>query len=135
MPLTFCAAATSRRNRFRNSGSSASSARITLTATGRPPGDKPRNTWPIPPLPSTPVSSYGPIRDGSPGRSPLTMAQPSPALSAHVGLESGHAYHTDPEGSGTRKAEGPVQEVGGVDARVLVAGGFGWLNRDRLSGG
>ena len=51
-PLTFWAAATSRRNRARNSGSVASSVRMTLTAIGRPPADMPRNTCPIPPLPS-----------------------------------------------------------------------------------
>ena len=37
-PLTFRAAATSRRNRARNSGSPASSGRMTLTAIGRPRG-------------------------------------------------------------------------------------------------
>ena len=36
-PLTRRTAATSRPNRFRNSGSAASSARMTFTATGRPP--------------------------------------------------------------------------------------------------
>ena len=51
-PLTFWAAATSRRNRARNSGSVASSVRMTLTAIGRPPADMPRNTRPMPPLPS-----------------------------------------------------------------------------------
>ena len=51
-PLTFWAAATSRRNRARNSGSVASSVRITFTAIGRPPADMPRNTCPMPPLPS-----------------------------------------------------------------------------------
>jgi hypothetical protein len=40
-PLTLRATATSRRKRARNSGSVARSARITLTATGRPPGDRP----------------------------------------------------------------------------------------------
>ena len=51
-PLTFWAAATSRRNRARNSGSFANSVRMTLTAMGRPPADMPRNTCPMPPLPS-----------------------------------------------------------------------------------
>ena len=51
-PLTFWAAATSRRNRARNSGSVASSVRMTLTAMGRPPADMARNTCPMPPLPS-----------------------------------------------------------------------------------
>ena len=43
-PLTLRAAATSRRNRVRNWGSSASSGRITFTAMGRPPADMPRYT-------------------------------------------------------------------------------------------
>jgi hypothetical protein len=41
-PLTRRAEATSRPNRVRNSGSAASSARMALTATGRPPGETPR---------------------------------------------------------------------------------------------
>ncbi len=95
IPCTFRAAATSWRNRFRNSGSSASSARITLTATGRPPGERPRNTRPIPPLPSTPVSSYGPTRRGSPGFSPFTIAHPSPpSARASASNSGGHAYHS-----------------------------------------
>jgi hypothetical protein len=64
-PLTSRAAATSRRNRMRNSGSAASSARITLTATSRPPTDRPRYTRPMPPLPRTAPRRYGPIRAGS----------------------------------------------------------------------
>ena len=55
-PLTFRAAATSRRNRTRKSGSAASSLRMTFTATRRPPADRPRNTRPMPPLPSCPTS-------------------------------------------------------------------------------
>ena len=55
-PPTLRAAATSRANRIRNPGSLASSARITFTATRRPPGDRPRNTWPIPPAPNRPNS-------------------------------------------------------------------------------
>ena len=55
-PLTFCAAATSRRKRARKSGSVASSVRMILTAIGRPPADMPRNTCPMPPLPSCPSS-------------------------------------------------------------------------------
>ena len=51
-PLTFWAAATSTPQRARKPGSSASSGRMTLTAIGRPPADMPRNTWPMPPLPS-----------------------------------------------------------------------------------
>ena len=66
-PLTFCAAAISRPNRIRNSACSASSARTIFTATSRPPGDRARNTRPIPPLPSRPSSQYGPTFCGSPG--------------------------------------------------------------------
>jgi hypothetical protein len=51
-PLTRRAAATSRANRCRNCVSSASSARTTFTATGRPPGERARNTRPMPPEPS-----------------------------------------------------------------------------------
>ncbi len=51
-PLTRRAASTSRAKRLRNCGSSASSARTTFTATGRPPGDRARNTRPMPPAPS-----------------------------------------------------------------------------------
>jgi hypothetical protein len=42
-------------------------ARITLTATARPPGDRPRYTRPMPPAPSRPRSRYGPISSGSSG--------------------------------------------------------------------
>ena len=75
-PLTRRAAATSRPNRFRNSGSDASSARTTFTATGRPPADTPRNTRPMPPLPSWPTSRYGPIVCGSSGCNSLTTLAP-----------------------------------------------------------
>ncbi len=56
-PLTFLAAATSMLNLARNSGSAASSAWMTFTATGRPAADMPRNTRPMPPAPSRPSSS------------------------------------------------------------------------------
>jgi serine/threonine protein kinase len=69
-------AATSRANRARNPGSPASSGRITFTATSRPPAERPRNTWPIPPAPSLPSSRYGPMDCGSPARKPSTMATP-----------------------------------------------------------
>ena len=72
-PLTCCAAATSRLNRTRNSGSAVSSARMAFTATGRPPGDTPRNTCPMPPSPSRPTRRYRPIVCGSPGCSSPTM--------------------------------------------------------------
>ena len=55
-PLTFLAAATSVLNRVRNSGSAASSAWTTFTATGRPAAETPRNTRPMPPAPSRPSS-------------------------------------------------------------------------------
>src|SRR5690348_11646075 len=77
-PLTFRAAATSRANRLRNSACSASSALTTFTATSRPPRDWPRNTWPMPPLPSRPTIRYGPTRRGSWGRS--ARAAPVPGL-------------------------------------------------------
>ena len=66
IPLTCRAAAISRANRPRNSGSPASSARITFTATSRPPGDRPRYTRPMPPLPSRATSRYRPSRTGLP---------------------------------------------------------------------
>jgi len=75
-PLTRRAAATSRPNRLRNSESAASSARMAFTATGRPPGETPRYTRPIPPWPSRPTSRYGPIDCGSSGCSSLTKANP-----------------------------------------------------------
>ena len=52
IPLTCCAARASCAKRRRNSGSAENSARTTLSATGRPPGRKERNTCPIPPAPS-----------------------------------------------------------------------------------
>jgi len=66
-PPTLRAASTSRRNRVRKSGSAASSARMTFTAIGRPPAERPRNTCPMPPLPSRPSRRYGPIVRGSSG--------------------------------------------------------------------
>ncbi|MEK8172017.1 hypothetical protein NKH77_29890 [Streptomyces sp. M19] len=50
-PLTRRAAATSCRNRARNSGSSASAACTTFTATRIPEVDRARCTTPIPPEP------------------------------------------------------------------------------------
>src|SRR5215467_13483027 len=67
MPLTCRAAATSRANLARNSGSAASSVWITFTATSRPPGDWPRKTCPMPPAPSRPCNWYRPTHWGSPG--------------------------------------------------------------------
>ena len=57
-PLTSISEATSRPNRARNSGSSASSRRSTLTATWLPSPSvsKPRYTTPMPPAPSLAVS-------------------------------------------------------------------------------
>ena len=72
-PPTFRAAATSRPQRVRNPGSPASSGRMIFTATRRPPGDWPRNTWPIPPAPSRPSRRYGPAVGGSPACSSPTM--------------------------------------------------------------
>ncbi|HEY2692807.1 MAG TPA: hypothetical protein VGJ50_30535, partial [Streptosporangiaceae bacterium] len=43
-PLTFLAATTSRANLARNPGSPANSGRMILTATSRPPADRPRYT-------------------------------------------------------------------------------------------
>ena len=74
-PLTRRAAETSRPNRARNSGFAASSARMAFTATGRPPGETPRNTRPMPPWPSCPTSRYGPIDCGSSGCSSLANAK------------------------------------------------------------
>ena len=51
-PLTLAAARTSRANRVRKPGSSASSGRITFTATSAPVAERPRYTCPIPPEPS-----------------------------------------------------------------------------------
>ena len=42
IPLTFLAATTSRANRVRKPGSPANSGRMTLTATSRPPAERPR---------------------------------------------------------------------------------------------
>jgi hypothetical protein len=69
VPLTLRAAATSCRNRVRNLGSAAGSARMTFTAIGCPSAESPRNTRPMPPLPSCPIRRYGPIACGSSGRS------------------------------------------------------------------
>ena len=78
MPLTCRAAATSRANLARNSRSAASSARISFTATSRPPGDWPRNTCPMPPAPSRPSSWYRPTRRGSPDSNGFTTRYPRP---------------------------------------------------------
>ena len=51
-PLTRVSADTSRRNRRRNSGSSANSGRSILTATALPSQATPRYTTPMPPAPS-----------------------------------------------------------------------------------
>ena len=51
-PVTVRAAATSLRKRARYRASRANPARTTLTATARPPGERPRYTTPIPPAPS-----------------------------------------------------------------------------------
>ena len=50
-------------------------ARMAFTATGRPPGETPRNTRPMPPWPSCPTSRYGPIDCGSSGCSSLANAK------------------------------------------------------------
>src|SRR6185437_17151708 len=77
MPLTFLAALISLENRDRNPRSSASSGRISLIATSRPPGDFARYTWPMPPAPSRPSSRYGPTDAGSPlFRSLITVGPP-----------------------------------------------------------
>ena len=73
-PLTDLAAATSRRNLVRNTGSAASSWWMTFTATGRPAGEYPRNTWPIPPAPSRARSRYGPTCRGSLAASGFTVS-------------------------------------------------------------
>jgi len=65
VPVTVRAAATSRRNRTRNSWSPARRSSTTLIATGRPAGERPRYTTPMPPVPSRATSSYSPIRVGS----------------------------------------------------------------------
>src|SRR5262249_18240525 len=75
-PLPRRAAATSRPKRARNSGFAASSARMAFAATGRPPGETPRNTRPMPPWPSCPTSRYGPIVCGSSGCSSLVKLNP-----------------------------------------------------------
>lgn len=61
IPPTVLAAVTSRENRLRKSALSASSGRISLIAISRPPGDRPRYTRPMPPLPSLASSRYLPI--------------------------------------------------------------------------
>ena len=53
-----------------------SSARMAFTATGRPPGETPRKTRPMPPWPSCPTSRYGPIVCGSSGCSSLVKLNP-----------------------------------------------------------
>src|SRR6185437_15109242 len=63
--LTACAAATSRRNRAAYEGSRARWGWMTLTATARPAGEKPRYTRPIPPAPSRDCSLKSPIIRGS----------------------------------------------------------------------
>ena len=78
IPLTLRATVISRRKRSRNSGSWARSARITFTATARPPGDRARYTRPMPPAPSRPRTRYGPISCGSPGFSSCIMPIPVP---------------------------------------------------------
>ena len=75
-PLTFRAAATSARNRVRNQGSPASSSRMTFTATFLPLAERPRNTWPSPPRPSSPSSWYGPIVRASSDVSGATTLNP-----------------------------------------------------------
>ncbi len=61
-PLTFRAAATSRRNRARKCGSSAYSGRITFSATRRPAAVRARYTTPIPPAPRRRSTVNSPIR-------------------------------------------------------------------------
>lgn len=65
-------AAASRRNRVGDSGWSLISSRIAFTATGRPPGDRPRRTCPMPPAPSRARICRTPVRAGSWGRSSST---------------------------------------------------------------
>ncbi len=69
LPLTLRAATTSRANRARKPGLAASSARISFTATSRPPA-----THPPHPAAAQPSSSrYFPACTGSPGCSASTM--------------------------------------------------------------
>ena len=56
-PPTARIAATSWRKRSRNPESSASSGRMTFTATGLPPGERARNTRPMAPCPSRPSTA------------------------------------------------------------------------------
>ena len=78
MPFTLLAAATSCRNRARNSRSAASSARTSLTAIGCPWGEWLRNTRPMPPQPSCPDRRQGPTVCGSSGRSGAITQIPTP---------------------------------------------------------
>ena len=110
-PLTFRATSTSRRKRARNSGSVASSARTTFTATGRPPAERPRNTRPIPPAPSRPRSRYGPISRGSSGCSSLIMSIHVLALLGRPG-----APRTTSHGAMRRPVQSAPADPGG---RVL----------------
>ncbi|RPK66958.1 hypothetical protein EES42_23355 [Streptomyces sp. ADI95-17] len=64
-PCTRCADLTSWANRRRNSASSPNSGRITLMATGRPPGVYDRYTLPMPPAPSLAASRYPAMVVGS----------------------------------------------------------------------
>jgi hypothetical protein len=91
-PPTCLAAATSRPNRIRKSGSAASSSRMTFTATSRPPADRPRNTRPMPPLPSRPTSRYGPTCCGSPRCSSCTTT--TPPGGSHGNNVAKHGYST-----------------------------------------
>ncbi len=65
MPPTERAAVTSWLNRRRNSGSAANCEWMTLMATARPAGEKPRYTCPMPPAPSRECSRNSPIMRGS----------------------------------------------------------------------
>jgi hypothetical protein len=94
-PLTFRAAATSVRNRVRNQGSPASSSRMTFTATVSPLAERPRNTRPRPPRPSSPSSWYGPIARASSDVSGATTLIDSPlpvAVRAIPTVVSGNRY-------------------------------------------
>ncbi len=64
-PFTRRAALISRLKRRRKPGSSASSGRTTLIATGRPPWVCERYTRPMPPAPSRAASRYPPTMGGS----------------------------------------------------------------------
>src|SRR6185437_4887644 len=132
-PLTFLAAATSTLNRARNSGSAASPAWMIFTATGRPAADTPRNTRPMPPAPSRPISRYGPISRGSDGCSTPTTPDPTPTPEINVTAISdrpiirsrpGNAY-----GCGLSRAESPdaiARGFGGMDSRSCRQSGSGF---------